>query len=111
MYTIKVSAVERCNMKADYGRCHGQQLHWHFDSRTQLCHSFLYSGCGGNANRFDSHMACASVCEEAPRSTMIPLIDPYTERIPPKGFCAEHSTHKDTSDAYLSLKLTKQCAY
>jgi len=89
----QVSTRERCNMKADYGRCHGSQLRWHFDSRSEQCHSFLYSGCGGNPNRFDSHQACASVCGEVPRnhsSTPIPsggAIEPYrisTKR--PKGF-------------------------
>lgn len=74
---LKVSAEERCNMTADYGMCHGNQLQWHFDSKSQHCHSFLYSGCGGNANRFESHQACASVCKEAPRFLTTTTPEPY----------------------------------
>ena len=59
---IAVSVVERCRLANDYGLCHGSQLQWFHDSRTQLCRSFQYSGCGGNANRFDTYGACTSVC-------------------------------------------------
>lgn len=77
-----MSAEERCNMTADYGLCHGSQLRWHFDSQTQLCQSFLYSGCGGNANRFESHEACAAVCREAPRTTPLPDAEHYAPTTP-----------------------------
>ncbi|XP_046445127.1 papilin-like isoform X2 [Daphnia pulex] len=73
----RVSAEERCNMTADYGRCQGNQLRWHFDSKSRHCHSFLYSGCGGNANRFESYQACASICKEAPRTPKTTTPEPY----------------------------------
>jgi hypothetical protein len=73
----QVSAEERCNMTADYGRCQGNQLRWHFDRKSQHCHSFLYSGCGGNANRFESYQACASICKEAPRTPKTTTPEPY----------------------------------
>lgn len=78
----KVTAEERCNMTADYGLCQGSQLRWHFNVATQQCTSFLYSGCGGNANRFESHEACATVCHEAAR---IPATTPEPYR---------HTTHR-----------------
>lgn len=69
-------------MTADYGLCQGSQLRWHFNIDTKECTSFLYSGCGGNANRFESHEACATVCPETPR---IPTTTPEPYR---------HTTHR-----------------
>lgn len=59
-----VSVEERCRMAHDYGLCHGSQLQWFYDHRSQLCRSFQYSGCGGNANRFESYGACSAVCSD-----------------------------------------------
>ena len=35
---------------------------WYHDPRTGLCRPFIYGGCGGNKNRYDSLEACQSAC-------------------------------------------------
>lgn len=37
---------------------------WYFDHPMQKCREFLYGGCGGNGNRFDSQEACERRCLE-----------------------------------------------
>ncbi|CAI5443950.1 unnamed protein product [Caenorhabditis angaria] len=37
-------------------------LKYHYDPKTKTCLAFLYTGCGGNANRFDHEGACYQWC-------------------------------------------------
>lgn len=41
---------------------------WYFKSTTRRCEPFVYGGCGGNANRFQSVEECHRIC--------YPLLDP-----------------------------------
>ncbi|CAI5443949.1 unnamed protein product [Caenorhabditis angaria] len=54
-----------CKASVDLGTACSQQkpiLKYHFDSKTQTCLAFLYQGCGGNLNRFDSTGLCNRFC-------------------------------------------------
>lgn len=44
------------------GNCNDRQTRWFYNHQAQNCESFLYSGCGGNANHFLSEEACQSRC-------------------------------------------------
>lgn len=51
------------------GNCHASILSFFFDTQTGKCTSFVYSGCGGNANNFQSYHQCDFKCnrlEQAP---------------------------------------------
>ncbi|KAH8233932.1 hypothetical protein KR032_004076 [Drosophila birchii] len=37
---------------------------WTYDSNNRECIKFIYGGCGGNANRFDSKENCEKQCLE-----------------------------------------------
>lgn len=53
----------RCRLPVDAGTCKDGYLDaWHFDYYTGQCYKFIYSGCGGNANRFGSKAECEQVC-------------------------------------------------
>ncbi|XP_026850713.1 PI-stichotoxin-She2b-like [Drosophila persimilis] len=58
-------AAERMNncmeFKA-YGECHGSHTRWFYDTMTNNCKTFVYSGCGGNFNRFSSASQCFNYC-------------------------------------------------
>ena len=45
------------------GRCANRETRWAFNAMTQECEKFVYSGCGGNANNFQSRDACESRCK------------------------------------------------
>ena len=79
-----VSVGERCRMAHDYGLCHGSQLQWFYDHRSQLCRSFQYSGCGGNANRFDTYGACSVVCSDLNITTTSPKATTHAAPYQPK---------------------------
>lgn len=42
--------------------CHGYFPKYYFDPATKSCHTFIFGGCGGNANRFDSENDCLNAC-------------------------------------------------
>uniref|UniRef100_A0A0C9RWN8 Putative bpti/kunitz family of serine protease inhibitor n=1 Tax=Amblyomma americanum TaxID=6943 RepID=A0A0C9RWN8_AMBAM len=35
---------------------------WYFNATTRNCSTFMYSGCGGNANRFPTKEMCLDIC-------------------------------------------------
>lgn len=58
-----------CLQPKAVGNCHASILSFFFDTQTGKCTSFVYSGCGGNANNFQSYHQCDFKCnrlEQAP---------------------------------------------
>ncbi|SPP80750.1 PI-actitoxin-Axm2b-like [Drosophila guanche] len=54
--------MKNCIKHSAYGYCRGQQTRWFYDTMTNNCQTFLYSGCGGNINRFTSLPECLDYC-------------------------------------------------
>ncbi|OQV22023.1 Papilin, partial [Hypsibius exemplaris] len=50
----------RCNLLSETGPCRAALSKWFFNGRT--CERFVYGGCGGNDNKFDSPEECQAVC-------------------------------------------------
>ncbi len=44
------------------GPCSEKQASWFFDSGSSTCTAFTYSGCEGNANRFETQEQCDRQC-------------------------------------------------
>uniref|UniRef100_A0A3Q3F5Q9 BPTI/Kunitz inhibitor domain-containing protein n=1 Tax=Kryptolebias marmoratus TaxID=37003 RepID=A0A3Q3F5Q9_KRYMA len=57
-----VSASELCGLSPEPGRCRAAFPKFYYDPSSASCQSFLYGGCGGNANNFDSVEECMSRC-------------------------------------------------
>ncbi|XP_047247422.1 amyloid-like protein 2 isoform X4 [Girardinichthys multiradiatus] len=57
----EVKAV--CTLEAETGPCRASMPRWHFDIRQRKCVSFIYGGCAGNRNNFDSEEYCMAVCK------------------------------------------------
>lgn len=51
---------------------------WYYNATTKKCEQFVYGGCEGNGNRFESKIECESNCSKAS----------ITHRSTPKGPCA-----------------------
>ncbi|XP_031719545.1 amyloid beta precursor like protein 2 isoform X2 [Anarrhichthys ocellatus] len=67
----EVKAV--CNLEAETGPCRASMPRWHFDMSQRKCVRFIYGGCAGNRNNFDSEEYCMAVCK---RLTMPPTPQP-----------------------------------
>ncbi|KAK1785288.1 hypothetical protein P4O66_018685 [Electrophorus voltai] len=57
----EVKAV--CSLEAETGPCRASMPRWHFDMRQRKCVRFIYGGCAGNRNNFDSEEYCMAVCK------------------------------------------------
>ncbi len=45
--------------------CRGYIERFYFNSMTKSCEKFIYGGCGGNENNFDSREVCIKECSDA----------------------------------------------
>ncbi|KAH9509810.1 hypothetical protein Btru_045267 [Bulinus truncatus] len=52
----------RCQLPPDSGLCFGYFLMYFYNSTSQNCQEFVYGGCGGNANRFETVAECRRAC-------------------------------------------------
>uniref|UniRef100_A0A8C7XZE2 Amyloid beta (A4) precursor-like protein 2 n=1 Tax=Oryzias sinensis TaxID=183150 RepID=A0A8C7XZE2_9TELE len=60
----EVKAV--CTLEAETGPCRASMPRWHFDLSQRKCVRFIYGGCAGNRNNFDSEEYCMAVCKPLP---------------------------------------------
>lgn len=53
---------EHCEAEPKVGPCRAAFRHWYHDKKTGSCQSFIYGGCKGNKNNYNSEEACKSMC-------------------------------------------------
>ena len=55
-----------CFLPRDPGPCKGKELRYHYNSNENVkdCVGFIYGGCRGNANRFQTLEECISQCRD-----------------------------------------------
>ncbi|XP_074705137.1 amyloid beta precursor like protein 2 isoform X3 [Strix aluco] len=53
-----------CSQEAMTGPCRAVMPRWYFDSNKRKCVRFIYGGCGGNRNNFESEEYCMAVCKK-----------------------------------------------
>ncbi|XP_020810302.1 kunitz-type serine protease inhibitor-like [Drosophila serrata] len=51
-----------CSKEPAYGNCTGNYAVWAYSAAENDCTIFVYSGCGGNYNRFHTQERCIDVC-------------------------------------------------
>ncbi|XP_067230760.1 tissue factor pathway inhibitor [Chanodichthys erythropterus] len=58
----EVKGEESCILPMEEGDCSRFTLRWYFNSQVGACRPFIYSGCGGNANRYLQKEECEKHC-------------------------------------------------
>ena len=58
-----LSRNSECNLPRAAGLCMAFFPSYFYNTQTGECESFVYGGCQGNANRFDSRMQCEQKCK------------------------------------------------
>ncbi|KAF3430423.1 hypothetical protein E2986_10746, partial [Frieseomelitta varia] len=51
-----------CYATVDPGSCNGDITAFYYDAHNQMCQAFIYGGCEGNANRFQTEEQCERLC-------------------------------------------------
>ncbi|XP_066567072.1 amyloid beta precursor like protein 2 isoform X2 [Amia ocellicauda] len=75
----EVKAV--CSLPPETGPCRASMPRWHFDAQQRSCAPFVYGGCGGNRNNFQTQEYCMAVCRRLIPPTPQPVddVDVYFE--------------------------------
>ncbi|GFQ80111.1 hypothetical protein TNCT_699651 [Trichonephila clavata] len=55
-----------CSLPVHVGHCHGEITRWHYDVDRDQCIAFVYTGCKGNENNFETKDECSSRCIKVP---------------------------------------------
>ncbi|XP_039231926.1 kunitz-type serine protease inhibitor mulgin-5 isoform X3 [Drosophila yakuba] len=53
----------RCSLIANPGPCNGNFEMFAYDFANNVCVEFIYGGCGGNPNRFQTKKECILLCD------------------------------------------------
>ena len=64
------------------GVCKSFLKRFHYDGKTGLCRPFIFSGCKGNANNFETVNDCVQACVSTPVAQPVALpaeVNLYTE--------------------------------
>lgn len=51
-----------CLAPVESGNCDASITAYYYDAQHQMCQAFIYGGCGGNANRFQTEEQCERLC-------------------------------------------------
>ncbi|CAM2107633.1 unnamed protein product [Caretta caretta] len=70
-----------CSQEAMTGPCRTVMPRWYFDLYKRKCIRFIYGGCGGNRNNFESEEYCMAVCKKMIPPPPVPTddVDVYFE--------------------------------
>ncbi|XP_053325624.1 amyloid-beta precursor protein-like isoform X2 [Spea bombifrons] len=62
--------LDICHLPMLEGDCHKYTLKWYYNHLVGECRPFVYSGCGGNLNRFDEMELCTLKCVHRKEGTL-----------------------------------------
>ncbi|XP_061088095.1 WAP, Kazal, immunoglobulin, Kunitz and NTR domain-containing protein 2 [Conger conger] len=62
MRSCGAEVANPCALPSLQGPCKAYEPRWAYSSVTKQCQSFIYGGCGGNDNNFESKEACEDTC-------------------------------------------------
>lgn len=54
--------TEICELTKEIGPCKASIPRFYYNSEKQKCEEFIYGGCGGNANNFETQEECEYMC-------------------------------------------------
>ncbi|ELW61658.1 WAP four-disulfide core domain protein 8 [Tupaia chinensis] len=75
-----------CNMPKESGPCMAYFRRWWYNKENKTCSTFIYGGCQGNNNNFQSQTVCQSIC---PQKQTCPRIRVKCE-VEERNHCTKH---------------------
>ncbi|XP_059058317.1 papilin-like [Achroia grisella] len=60
---VQPAPKDACKLPQVKGACKGYLLRWYYDSERERCSQFIYGGCLGNNNNFETEELCQTQCQ------------------------------------------------
>uniref|UniRef100_A0A158PC57 Kunitz/Bovine pancreatic trypsin inhibitor domain protein n=1 Tax=Angiostrongylus cantonensis TaxID=6313 RepID=A0A158PC57_ANGCA len=60
---LRFPIISLCSYDPEWGSCNQLRYMWFYNQSSGRCDQFLYGGCGGNPNKFDTFEICQQTCE------------------------------------------------
>ena len=79
--------TKRCMIEKDAGPCKQELTRYFFNRETKQCEMFLYGGCLGNKNNFETLEACNNECSAAIGENDVEPDQNECEKLPDSGMC------------------------
>ncbi|CAL1298900.1 unnamed protein product [Larinioides sclopetarius] len=54
--------IKFCEIPSNPGDCEALITRFYYDSVEERCKEFIYGGCGGNSNNFETEEECKAIC-------------------------------------------------
>ena len=70
--TREVSTTDKCAANPEPGLCRGYFPKYFFNVTSQRCEQFIYGGCGGNENNYESADDCRKSCGGSTQTRIVP---------------------------------------
>ncbi|KAF1525131.1 Eppin, partial [Eudyptes chrysocome] len=61
-YTCQEPVLDFCYLPSVCGSCKALFRRFFFNASSQQCEEFIYGGCGGNRNNFETEGECSQAC-------------------------------------------------
>ncbi|XP_048415203.1 protein AMBP-like isoform X2 [Stegostoma tigrinum] len=61
-FVSKIDTAESCQMEPDSGPCFGRFRRFYYNQNLMACQIFVYGGCAGNRNNFETEQSCLQSC-------------------------------------------------
>jgi hypothetical protein len=55
----------KCSLERHQGYCRDEILRYYYDAEAKKCQHFIYTGCGGNENNFETITDCENECDDS----------------------------------------------
>lgn len=75
IHWLKSNSFQVCSQGPSPGNCNLKVQKWHYDKESGRCKIFIWSGCGGNGNKFSSNEECTNLCERESRVSKNRIFD------------------------------------
>lgn len=67
-----------CELPKETGECRGYFPSWFYDKTLGRCQQFIYGGCAGNKNRFETVEECQNRCVPPTKKAVEPTVEAVT---------------------------------